>query len=373
MSDIKTSKQQKIFDRLSKRFENKIFDSVKVENQQAVSVFLGDAFGMDSIQQNPAYSEWIQDNRCENIQLLAWNGDEVTGCQTGLNCTLNSPFGEIKATWAIDLFVREEWKLKGLGVALIKKLMDQNTVVMGLGISPAAQGMFKRLGWKEMGQVNCYIKPLSANGFSNLKQENFIYSKLLYPFLAIVIRSLTKFKPSLNSNYSIKTVSDFKAHEQELENLFKTINEIPSFYEEKKDINHLQWRFCEHDFTPSSYEINLIFNKEKLEGYLVSKVAIWKEKKALAISEYYGPSDSYQAIVNFCEQQALNAKVDVIFYQGINPDFEKALKKSLFIKRPHGDLFMMYCNDSIENSSEILNPKNWRITLSNSDMDFMFF
>jgi len=373
MSDIRDLKQQKIFERLANRFESKIKDSVSADEKQAVTHFLEGAFGADSLQSSAAYSDWLYDQFDLNKQYLAWDKGEVTGCQAELGCQLNSPQGELDAAWAIDLSVRDDWKMKGLGVALIKKLMDQNPLVMGLGISSAAQAMFRKLGWHDLGQVNCYIKPLSATGFSNIQQNNLLKSKIIFPFAAWAIRTLTKLKLHLKPGYTEKTLSDFESQEKEFKRLLNTQNEIPSTYGIKKDIKHLQWRFSNNPFTSHRYIINALYKGKNLEAYVVSKVTTWKEKKVLAICDYFGPPHSYLAMINVCERKALEANADAIFYQGINTEFEHHLQTSLFIQRPHGDIFMLHRDESLQNTPEILNRDNWHITLSDSDMDFMFF
>jgi len=373
MSEARAQNQQKVFDRLAKRFEGKIRSTFSANDQEAVNDFLSKAFGSNSIQNSMSYNEWLFKMNTTNSQLIAWDGGEVSGCQSGLSCTFTSPGGELNGTWAIDLSVRDDWKMKGLGVALIKKLMDNNELVMGLGISPSAQAMFKRLGWKDMGQTNRYIKPLSSAGFSNLQQDNKLKKSILFPLAAWGVRLVTKLRLLFEDSYSVKSISNFESCEQELDIITSKQKRASHLICTKKNASYLQWRFLNSPSKNNPYNINLLYKDKTPHAYVVSKIAIWEEKKVLVICDYLGGKDCYSSIIKTLEAQALEAGVDAIIYQGIDTEFEAQLRKSLFVKRPHGDIFMIYCNESISGRDLILDISNWHITFSDSDTDFIFF
>jgi len=212
--------KRKIFDRLAKRFEDSIKVVVTPEEQSKFDTFLCSAFGSESLQSRPQHNEWLYRKNPANTQFKAWNKGQATGCQSALTCTFTYANGAIDGSWAMDLFVREDWRMKGLGVALIKKVIDNNNMVMVLGVSAEAKAMFASMNWKDMGHVNYFIKPLSVLGFSGADQNHQLKGKLLFPLASFAVRALTTLKLLFLPSHKEKKVTDFKKYRDELELLF---------------------------------------------------------------------------------------------------------------------------------------------------------
>lgn len=363
--------QQKVFDRLAVRFKEKIRETVSDNEAESVDTFLKQAYVNSPLRYSSEYNEWLFSDNTRNPRYIAWDGDKVVGTQYGLDCTINYADKAYTGCCAIDLSVNEKWRMKGLGVALIKKLMDQHDFVIGLGISQAAQAMFARLEWHNLGQVTCHIKPLTSKGFSSAKQNQGLKSSVVYPFIAWGVRLTTRLKHIVSPKTLSKPLLEVSNYSSELAAIFSKHQGSNGKLNLKKDCNYFQWRFLQ---APSkhSYNIHLLYKNKKTSSYLVTMIGKWQGKQVLAICDYLGPESDYPALVKLSEELALSAKVDAIMYQGINSTFEQALRKSLFVERPHGDLFMLFCNNEAINS-EAREARNWHITFSDSDMDFMFF
>jgi len=368
----RTNKHNKVFERLSTRFKDRIRSSASDEEAKSVDCFLRQAFTSSPLRYSQPYNQWLFNSTQENRRYIAWDGNNVIGTQYGLNGTVNTPHRVLKTCCAIDLSVTEQWRMKGLGVALIKRLMDEHDLVIGLGISQAAQAMFTRLDWHNLGQVTCYIKPLTSKGFSNVKQNQSVKSSIIYRFVAWGVRFATRLKYIFSSKRTIIPLSKALNYTKELDDLFTEYDDTESTYRLKKDSKYFQWRYLK---APSSspYDIHFLYQNGKLSSYLVTMIGNWHGKQVLAICDYFGAESDYPELINLSEKLALSAEVDAIMYQGLNSGFEQKLKKSFFVKRPHGDLFMLYSDCETVNSEKVLQAKNWRITFSDSDMDFMFF
>lgn len=365
--------KKRVFDRLAKRFEKNIKTAIPAQSLDKLKEFLCDSYGKDSIQNSPEHNEWLYGKNPSNIQYTGWDKDEVTGCQTALGCEFTSPAGNINGAWAMDLYVRDDWRMKGLGVALIKKVVDNNDFVAVLGVSPEAKAMFTSMDWKELGHINCYIKPLSALGFSNVQEHKSLTKRLFFSTASICIKTLTRLQLSVPSPYKHKRVVSLNEHTQELNALFSEQQSGAKRIQSQKTIENLQWRFFESPNKNSSYDMDLLYKDGILVGYVVSKLANWQGKKVLAISDYYGPESLYNTVIQICERNALKANAEAILYQGLNPSFEAKLTTSLFAKKPYGDLFMIYCSEEMKQKDYVQKRDNWLITFADNDMDFMFF
>lgn len=371
MTTAKVPNQQKIFDRLAKRFKDRIRDTISDQEMASLDDFLKGAFAQSPLRYSKKYNDWLFNSSQTNSRYIAWDEDEVVGTQYGLDCTIGYANESYNGSCAIDLSVDEKWRMKGLGVALIKKLMDNHDIVIGLGISDAAQAMFTKLGWHNLGQVNCYIKPLTTKGFSSAQQTQKVKSSVIYPTIAWGIRVATRLKNIFSTTPATKELPQVTNLRDQLNDLFTQSTEETKF-SLNKNASYFEWRYIN---SPSEhpYNIRFIYQKENISSYLVTMVGNWQGKKVLAICDYFGLESDYSALIKLSEDLALSSHVDAIMYQGINPGFEQALKKSFFIKRPHGDLFMLHCNAGSPGLDKATCSKNWHITFADSDMDFMFF
>ncbi|KZY60404.1 hypothetical protein A3752_04685 [Oleiphilus sp. HI0081] len=363
--------QQKVFDRLAVRFKDRIRETVTDNETEGVDSFLKQAFVNSPLRHSPEYNDWLFSNNIKNPRYIAWDGNDVVGTQYGLKCTVNYADKVYSGCCAIDLSVDEKWRMRGLGVALIKKLMDQHDFVIGLGISQAAQAMFTRLNWYNLGNIAFYIKPLTAKGFSSTQQGHGVKGTIIYPTIAWGVRFFTRLKHLVRTRKTIKPISQVENYKKDLEYLYNKEHNL-KILNIRKNAEYFEWRYIE---TPSQhpYDIHFLYEGENLSSYLVTMISEWQGKQVLAICDYLAPDSDYPDLIKLSEKLALEKNVDAIMYQGINLDMEHELKKSLFIKRPHGDLFMLHCKGEACNLMQAQDIKNWRITFADSDMDFMFF
>ena len=136
--------QQKVVQRMVDRFADHIVDCAEESDIDRLLDFQQEAFGEDARQSKPRFTHWAY--MCLHGSCLSYcerDGD-IVGQQGRLRTTLHIGNREVPAVWATDLRVRDDWKMKGLGVALIGKLLRDYPVVMALGVSEEARKMFRR-------------------------------------------------------------------------------------------------------------------------------------------------------------------------------------------------------------------------------------
>ncbi len=60
---------------------------------------------------------------------------------------------EVRASWGMDVFLRPEARGKGIGARLFTAWSDHVDVALGLGLTPSSYGLFKKLGYADVGPV----------------------------------------------------------------------------------------------------------------------------------------------------------------------------------------------------------------------------
>jgi GNAT superfamily N-acetyltransferase len=67
---------------------------------------------------------------------------------------------EVRRTlWAVDLEVAPEWRLKGVGPALMSTMLERHTVACMLDLTDDGFAAFTRAGCTNLGKVDAYRRP----------------------------------------------------------------------------------------------------------------------------------------------------------------------------------------------------------------------
>jgi GNAT superfamily N-acetyltransferase len=72
---------------------------------------------------------------------------------------------EVRSSWGMDVFVRAEGRGRGLGAKLFTTWADHVEVALGLGLTPSSYGLFKKLGYHDVGPVpfyRCFLDPFAV-------------------------------------------------------------------------------------------------------------------------------------------------------------------------------------------------------------------
>ncbi len=67
---------------------------------------------------------------------------------------------EVRSSWGMDVFLREEARGLGLGARLFTAWSDHVEVALGLGLTPSSYGLFQKLRYQDVGPVPFFVKVL---------------------------------------------------------------------------------------------------------------------------------------------------------------------------------------------------------------------
>ncbi|NQU75673.1 MAG: GNAT family N-acetyltransferase, partial [Planctomycetes bacterium] len=137
------------------------------ENRSALVEFQREMFGQSARQQLEEHFQWLFElnpfRRDDGAELWLCKKDgRVVGQQAGIPFELTIRSHVFRASWAVDLMVHPQWRLRGVGAALSQTYVESNDIVAGLGISDAAYKAFLRAGWTDLGCIPLYVRPLDV-------------------------------------------------------------------------------------------------------------------------------------------------------------------------------------------------------------------
>lgn len=360
-------KQRAVIDKFYHKYLDALFDEVPAVHEKALLTFQQEEFGQRARQQDRRFNAWMYLKNRRNRRVYCFADEQVVGQQSAISTTLALGNEEYDAAYAVDLRVRTEWKMKGLGVALIGFLMNRYDVLIGLGVSDEAYAMFTRQGWIDQGELNFYLKPISTS----ILKSDYTEKRLLLWFRnlgALCYSSAFDLtKKLIPSKLETCPASEFTQQHAQL------CEEVGSRYtlRTKRDLAYLKWRFSE---CPDSSEYELIDCRTangELDGFMVVRKCRWNGLDALLIVELQAHVEAMGSLLKAALKIAGSRKVDVLLNQCRDSRLEPALKKSGFIKRKSGTRFLVYCSrEDLRNKFQ--QSSDWQVSFSESDLEYGF-
>lgn len=362
------NRQRKIIDRLYHQFEKDFCSDSNKLNKHQISEFQRSEFGINSILSDDDFNEWLYIPTAKNQRTFCLSDNQIVGQQSALPSKISLTDKTIDCVCAINLMVKEDWRMKGVGVALMGELINNHELVICLGVSDDAHRMFIRQGWSDMGKTHCFIKPMKLK----LTKEYTWATNLLKNILLTCALTLSKMTDFFFRLFSNRLPIIEVKNKVELDDSMLLAQHPAGKIQFKRDLNYLAWRYFDNP-SHRSYQVFRVGNQDSvLPGYFVVKVANYENKKALIISEIEATPKNMSLFVDAIIALAKRKNTDIILYYGLNLELEKKLISRKFYQRPSGDIFVYYSNNK---DIEILLSKkeNWVIKFSDSDMDFVFY
>jgi GNAT superfamily N-acetyltransferase len=84
---------------------------------------------------------------------VARDGEEILGQYASMPVRLWWDQAEVRASWGMDVFVSARARGQGVGQRLFTTWADHVDVALGLGLTPSSYGLFRKLGYLDVGPV----------------------------------------------------------------------------------------------------------------------------------------------------------------------------------------------------------------------------
>ncbi|WP_196138867.1 GNAT family N-acetyltransferase [Aliikangiella sp. G2MR2-5] len=355
-------RQKAIIEKFYESFRDSFFDEPEARHPEALKAFQKAEFGEDTLQQLDEFNRWMYEENSRNKRIYAFCEEQVVGQQSAIGLELSVLGEKVPSAYAIDLRVRPEWKMKGLGVAMIGSIMKKYELLIGLGVSDEAFSMFSRQGWKDMGKLDYLIKPVSWRGLLTSKSGGLDRLKRL------AATAYCKLGDWLSRN----SHRDFKLSPVDL--LDENIDQLYQAYQKShitylRNAEELSWRYQSFKFT-GDYELYELSNNQGVTVALAVLHRIMQDnKQVVMISEIVSEEKYYPHLLCAIDRLLREKPADVISYQGCDKEFVKALKKQRYFERPYGSRFMFYTeNEAL--ASKLSDRNKWRVSSGDSDLEF---
>lgn len=243
--------------------------------------------GKSARQADPAWLRWLADNpELDGDELQAWicsrNG-AIVGSQGGIPFRLKEGDRLHPACWAVDLMVEPEWRLRGVGPALMEAQTRANGLVAGVGISDAAYRANLRGGWRDLGEIPNYVRPNDVDW--SLRQVG------LKGWRSVAARSvarpavaLTRLGSGLVARTMGTELHPISRFDQRVDRVWATAARKYAVIA-ARDYRALAWRF---DAFPNAHHIAryYLMQRERVRGYVVTRLEPWRDSQILVIVDY---------------------------------------------------------------------------------------
>ena len=249
--------------------------------------FQARSHGDGARQADPAWLAWLALNPdLDGGPLRAWicrrNG-AVVGSQGSIPYRLKDGDRLQAASWAVDLMVDPEWRLRGVGPALTEAQTAGDGLVTALSISEAAYRAYLRGGWCDLGDIPNYVRPRDVDW--SVRQAGLHGARagaaraVAYPALAV-----TRLGSALAGRITGTHLERIGRFDERVDRVWASAARgYPVIA--ARDLRALSWRFdavpdADHD---SRY---YLMRGGRIRGYVVTRTEPWRDGHVLAIVDF---------------------------------------------------------------------------------------
>jgi GNAT superfamily N-acetyltransferase len=270
---------------------------------------------------------------------------------------------EVRASWGMDVFVREEARGRGVGAALFTAWSDNVDVALGLGLTPSSYGLFKKLRYTDVGPVPFFRKVLDARAVASRRLGSAL-GTVTAPFLDLGLRLWAPERRALAEGIETKTVTTFDGEYDRLWDNARA--SYPMCV--RRDAAYLRWKYL---YAPHRrYEIHEARRAGELVGYAVSRHEEYRKLRLGWILDVFadaadrGAKQALIATVLDCFRAAGVARAQAF---SMNAALAGDLVALGFLP---GSSPMQFCVRSrARDNGPLLELDRWHVVFGDSDMD----
>lgn len=263
----------------------------------------------------------------------------------------------VKAGLVVDVMTHPDYRKQGMFVSLGRSSMDwikNNGFAFSTGYPYKDNVMpgHKKVGWKEVFDLDVYVIPINTKNLSETYSKNKIKQKLLNLGLKTYV-TFRKYKcSSKDRNIKITKLGGFPKN---IEIFFDKVNDDFSFIQ-NRTFEFLKWRY--DDVPNRKYMKYFLYYKEILSGYIVVRKMKIFDLSTLFIVDMLGINDSYyKFLLDHIYRLYSSSDIDLIaFALSPNTKISSILKKKRFLKSDFKFHLISYdCNSylqQIKNSAD---------------------
>jgi hypothetical protein len=194
---------------------------------------------------------------------VAREGERLLGQYASMPVRLLWGGREVRASWGMDVFLREEARGRGIGATLFSTWSDSVEVALGLGLTASSYGLFKKLRYQDVGPVAFFQKVLDPVAVMARR----VGRALARPAGALLGVGLALIRPERGGPPAVATrrITAFSA---EYDTLWERCQGAYAMCV-RRDQAYLNWKYVA--CPGKTYEISEARREGVLTGYLVAR------------------------------------------------------------------------------------------------------
>jgi GNAT superfamily N-acetyltransferase len=289
------------------------------------------------------------------IWLLRLDG-EVIGQFATMPVKLVVNGREIDAAWGMDVMITPDHQRGGLGRMLFET-WDRNTgASIGLGLTDASAGLFKKLNWGDMGRVPRLIKPFSVRAAGTPTR---IVDRVSRAFR----RMSARLRPIDGDVRRVRRFDDGVTR------LWERVG--PRFaFAVRRDAAYLNWKFA--DAPHLKYVCATSERDGETRGYVVIRHVEQEDLRVTILADFLAdPADpaAFLALLRWIDREALAARSDLVRVFTTHAGFQRIFRSAGYLDRDPGMRFVAKVNAFDAPASYYESSADWLVTVGDSDCD----
>ena len=289
------------------------------------------------------------------IWLLRLDG-EVIGQYATMPVILAVNGREIDAAWGMDVMITPEHQRGGYG-RMMFETWDRNTgASIGVGLTDASAGLFKKLHWGDMGRVPRLIKPLSGRAPgapTRLADRVSRYSRNL----AVRVRPI---------GGEVRRVHRFDGG---VTDLWERVRSRFAFAV-RRDATYLNWKFV--DAPHLNYVFATLVRDGQTHGYVAIRHVEQADLRVTILADFLAdPAEpaAFRALLRWVDREALAARSDLIRAVTTHQGFLRVLRSAGYLDGDPAMRFVAKVNAVQVPASYYDSSADWLVTIGDSDSD----
>lgn len=334
-------------------------------------------FGAQAIQLDNAHHRWLFDETpfpdADGPQLwICRRDDEVVGQQGGIPFTLAVGSRDLPASWAIDLMVAPQWRLRGVGPALTSAHLAARDVTVSLSMTDAAFKSYRRAGWLDLGNVPSFVRVIDPVRCLKVSPYDSDMARLVARGAKPLLSSLSLGLSGLSRGRGSKLIEidRFCAHADELWQACRSHIICGA----KRDYSFLRWRFDESPQAPL-YSRFVLMKQDRMMAYAVLRHDLLSGEEVAVVCDYLARPGWLFPLFAQLTERARRSGAAALLCRTLNQQAVRPLSLLGFLTLRNGfrqpTRMMVKPRDTDDDLAELLgNPRNWFVTVADSDMGF---
>jgi len=272
---------------------------------------------------------------------------------------------EVRASWGMDYFVRREAEGRGLGPLLARAWTRHVDVALAMGLTPPALAVYKRLGFRDVGEIPFYQKVLDPGAVARRRLGPLLGS-IAGPVLGLGLWLVGLRWGARASNRRLE-VGPLSSFGEEFDALWQRARSSYAMCA-RRDARYLRWKY--RGRADKAYDVLVARRSGQLAGFAVSREEDYRGLRLGWIVDVFAEASDHEAKQVLLESLLAGFKRSgVARVQAFcrNAALARDLRRQGFFR---GRSTALFCVNAAPDSAAVFaDADRWHVVFGDGDMD----